>query len=156
MFVLNRTYQTMQEYTQPSLEEFKFQSQLTSQMKCSRGLLRGMTHADIGLPVFSSLWPLFSSIGSIDSVFLDIESEEKSYGTLTSTRRHVACRCVYLTLTSLHPSLIPLLLQTYHAYTFGTSFWYFLRGFMRIVDPVTVIGWFRPPADWSVHIPNGG
>lgn len=37
--------------------------------------------------------------------------------------------------------------DTYHAYVFGTSFWYFLRGFMRIVNPVEVIGWFRPPVD---------
>ncbi|KAF2483853.1 hypothetical protein BDY17DRAFT_294547 [Neohortaea acidophila] len=39
------------------------------------------------------------------------------------------------------------LVDTYHAYVFGTSFWYFLRGFMRIVDPVRVVAWFRPPVD---------
>ncbi|RMY43741.1 hypothetical protein D0865_11033 [Hortaea werneckii] len=27
----------------------------------------------------------------------------------------------------------------------GTAFWYSLRGFMRIVDPVMVASWFRPP-----------
>ncbi|KAK3655149.1 hypothetical protein LTR56_003570 [Elasticomyces elasticus] len=28
----------------------------------------------------------------------------------------------------------------------GTAFWYFLRGSMRIISPVTVAEWFRPPA----------
>lgn len=37
--------------------------------------------------------------------------------------------------------------QTFHAYVFGTSFWYALRGFMRVVSPATVIAWFRPPVD---------
>ncbi|KAK5132108.1 hypothetical protein LTR08_000359 [Meristemomyces frigidus] len=36
--------------------------------------------------------------------------------------------------------------NTYHAYVFGTAFWYFLRGTMRIVDPARVAGWFRPPS----------
>ncbi|KAM0717149.1 hypothetical protein Q7P37_007001 [Cladosporium fusiforme] len=36
--------------------------------------------------------------------------------------------------------------QPYHAYIFGTSFWYALRGAARLVDPVRVSGWFRPPA----------
>lgn len=43
--------------------------------------------------------------------------------------------------------------QTYHAYVFGTSFWYSLRGFMRIVSPATVISWFRPPQD-GLPAPN--
>ncbi|KAI7280912.1 hypothetical protein KC345_g4479 [Hortaea werneckii] len=37
------------------------------------------------------------------------------------------------------------LTNTYHAYVFGTAFWYSLRGFMRIVDPAMVASWFRPP-----------
>ncbi|KAK3702432.1 hypothetical protein LTR37_014898 [Vermiconidia calcicola] len=45
------------------------------------------------------------------------------------------------------------LVDTYHAYVYGTSFWYFLRGFMRVVDPVTVISWFRPPAETHIQ-PN--
>ncbi|KAK4955654.1 hypothetical protein LTR10_006593 [Elasticomyces elasticus] len=41
----------------------------------------------------------------------------------------------------------------------GTAFWYFLRGSMRIISPVTVAEWFRPPA--QAHLvkmgaePNG-
>ncbi|KAK5126597.1 hypothetical protein LTR85_009531 [Meristemomyces frigidus] len=38
------------------------------------------------------------------------------------------------------------LTNTYHAYVFGTAFWYSLRGIMRIIDPVRVAGWFRPPS----------
>ncbi|EMC94399.1 hypothetical protein BAUCODRAFT_547313 [Baudoinia panamericana UAMH 10762] len=38
------------------------------------------------------------------------------------------------------------LTNTYHAYVFGTAFWYFLRGFMRVVAPKTVAEWFRPPS----------
>ncbi|KXT17857.1 hypothetical protein AC579_5885 [Pseudocercospora musae] len=41
--------------------------------------------------------------------------------------------------------------NTYHAYVFGTSFWYFLRGTMRIIDPATVCGWFRPPIDMPME-----
>ncbi|KXS95623.1 hypothetical protein AC578_3549 [Pseudocercospora eumusae] len=37
--------------------------------------------------------------------------------------------------------------NTYHAYIFGTSFWYFLRGITRVIDPSTVCDWFRPPID---------
>ncbi|KAF7187397.1 hypothetical protein HII31_11286, partial [Pseudocercospora fuligena] len=44
--------------------------------------------------------------------------------------------------------------NTYHAYVFGTSFWYFLRGIMRVIDPATVCGWFRPPVDTPME-PNG-
>jgi hypothetical protein len=57
--------------------------------------------------------------------------------------------------------------KTYHVYIFGmvrttsllhrpidiklgTAFWYFLRATMRIVDPVAVIGWFRPPMDRGI------
>ena len=36
----------------------------------------------------------------------------------------------------------------------GTSFWYFLRGIMRVIDPATVCGWFRPPIDMPME-PNG-
>jgi hypothetical protein len=36
--------------------------------------------------------------------------------------------------------------QPFHAYIFGTSFWYGLRGFARLTDPVRVSTWFRPPA----------
>ena len=35
-------------------------------------------------------------------------------------------------------------------YILGTAFWYFLRGTMRIVDPVAVITWFRPPMDRGI------
>ncbi|CAK1355616.1 uncharacterized protein RHO25_000707 [Cercospora beticola] len=51
---------------------------------------------------------------------------------------------------------MPSLLQyadTYHAYVFGTSFWYFLRGIVRVIDPATVCGWFRPPIQGAVE-PN--
>lgn len=64
--------------------------------------------------------------------------------------------------------------QTYHAYVFGTSFWYFLRGIVRVIDPATVsstarltggilliiicdiqvCGWFRPPVDGLLVEPN--
>ncbi|EME87385.1 uncharacterized protein MYCFIDRAFT_89428 [Pseudocercospora fijiensis CIRAD86] len=43
--------------------------------------------------------------------------------------------------------------NTYHAYIFGTSFWYFLRGIVRIIDPATVCNWFRPPIDMPIK-PN--
>ncbi|WPH01882.1 Hypothetical protein R9X50_00473600 [Acrodontium crateriforme] len=43
-------------------------------------------------------------------------------------------------------STIQELANPFHAYIFGTSFWYFLRGIMRIIDPETVIAWFRPPS----------
>jgi len=36
----------------------------------------------------------------------------------------------------------------------GTSFWYGLRGLMRIVDPHRVASWFRPPVDAKLG-PNG-
>ncbi|EME49611.1 hypothetical protein DOTSEDRAFT_164151 [Dothistroma septosporum NZE10] len=45
------------------------------------------------------------------------------------------------------------LANPYHAYVFGTAFWYFLRGIVRIVDPETVCGWFRPPVD-GLPTPN--
>lgn len=44
--------------------------------------------------------------------------------------------------------------QPYHAYIFGTSFWYALRGMARLTDPVRVSGWFRPPAQ-PVLTPSG-
>ncbi|KAF4553028.1 Hypothetical protein D9617_8g050410 [Elsinoe fawcettii] len=34
----------------------------------------------------------------------------------------------------------------FHAYVFGSAFWYFTRAACRIYDPEMVIGWFRPPA----------
>ncbi|KAH7092493.1 hypothetical protein FB567DRAFT_239296 [Paraphoma chrysanthemicola] len=34
----------------------------------------------------------------------------------------------------------------FHAYAYGTAFWYGLRGLCRIYDPVMVVGWFRPPS----------
>ncbi|KAG8631521.1 hypothetical protein KVT40_000661 [Elsinoe batatas] len=34
----------------------------------------------------------------------------------------------------------------FHAYVFGSAFWYTLRAACRIYDPEMVIGWFRPPA----------
>ncbi|KAF2131849.1 hypothetical protein P153DRAFT_334079 [Dothidotthia symphoricarpi CBS 119687] len=34
----------------------------------------------------------------------------------------------------------------FHAYAYGTAFWYGLRGGCRIYDPVMVVGWFRPPS----------
>ncbi|KAK5110289.1 hypothetical protein LTR62_006142 [Meristemomyces frigidus] len=37
------------------------------------------------------------------------------------------------------------LTNPYHAYVFGTAFWYFLRGLVRIIAPETVAEWFRPP-----------
>jgi hypothetical protein len=36
--------------------------------------------------------------------------------------------------------------QIFHAYIYGTSFWYLLRGACRIYDPAMVVGWFRPPS----------
>jgi mannan endo-1,6-alpha-mannosidase len=36
--------------------------------------------------------------------------------------------------------------QIFHAYAYGTAFWYGLRGLCRIYDPLMVVGWFRPPA----------
>lgn len=45
-------------------------------------------------------------------------------------------------------------LKPYHAYIFGTSFWYALRGLARLTDPVRVSGWFRPPAQ-PVLTPSG-
>jgi hypothetical protein len=44
--------------------------------------------------------------------------------------------------------------QPFHAYIFGTSFWYGLRGFARLTDPVRVSTWFRPPAQ-PVLTPSG-
>ena len=44
--------------------------------------------------------------------------------------------------------------QPFHAYIFGTSFWYGLRGFARLTDPVRVSTWFRPPAQ-PVLQPSG-
>jgi hypothetical protein len=35
----------------------------------------------------------------------------------------------------------------------GTSFWYFLRGIVRVIDPATVCDWFRPPSQLAE--PNG-
>ncbi|TKA43744.1 hypothetical protein B0A54_05503 [Friedmanniomyces endolithicus] len=46
------------------------------------------------------------------------------------------------------------LANTYHAYVFGTAFWYFLRGSMRIISPTTVAEWFRPPGQYSLGVPN--
>ncbi|KAF3054188.1 hypothetical protein E8E11_012003 [Didymella keratinophila] len=34
----------------------------------------------------------------------------------------------------------------FHAYTYGTAFWYGLRGACRVYDPLMVVGWFRPPS----------
>jgi len=34
--------------------------------------------------------------------------------------------------------------QSFHAYVYGSSFWYFVRGACRIYDPEMVAGWFRP------------
>ncbi|KAK4635150.1 hypothetical protein CLAFUW4_00414 [Fulvia fulva] len=45
------------------------------------------------------------------------------------------------------------LANPYHAYVFGTAFWYFLRGMVRVIDPATVCGWFRPPID-GLPTPN--
>lgn len=36
--------------------------------------------------------------------------------------------------------------KVFHAYAYGTAFWYGLRGLCRIYDPVMVVGWFRPPS----------
>jgi mannan endo-1,6-alpha-mannosidase len=43
--------------------------------------------------------------------------------------------------------------QVFHAYAYGTAFWYFLRGLCRIYDPTMVVGWFRPPIQ-SHFTPN--
>ncbi|KAH9843240.1 Peroxisomal membrane protein LPX1, partial [Teratosphaeria destructans] len=43
-------------------------------------------------------------------------------------------------------------LQTYHAYIFGTAFWYSVRALCRIIDPAMVATWFRPPA--QATLPN--
>ncbi|CZT20588.1 uncharacterized protein RCC_06446 [Ramularia collo-cygni] len=45
------------------------------------------------------------------------------------------------------------LVNPFHAYCFGTSFWYLLRGTVRAIDPATVCGWFRPPAQGGID-PN--
>ncbi|KZM28641.1 uncharacterized protein EKO05_0010158 [Ascochyta rabiei] len=34
----------------------------------------------------------------------------------------------------------------FHAYAYGTAFWYGLRGACRVYDPLMVVGWFRPPS----------
>ncbi|KNG45172.1 mannan endo-1,6-alpha-mannosidase DCW1 precursor [Stemphylium lycopersici] len=38
----------------------------------------------------------------------------------------------------------------FHAYAYGTAFWYGLRGLCRVYDPVMVIGWFRPPSQLNL------
>ncbi|KAH7347070.1 hypothetical protein BKA66DRAFT_477779 [Pyrenochaeta sp. MPI-SDFR-AT-0127] len=38
----------------------------------------------------------------------------------------------------------------FHAYTYGTTFWYGLRGLCRVYDPVMVAGWFRPPSQLNL------
>ncbi|PNS21729.1 Peroxisomal membrane protein LPX1 [Sphaceloma murrayae] len=43
--------------------------------------------------------------------------------------------------------------QLFHAYVFGSAFWYTVRAACRIYDPEMVIGWFRPPAQRNL-IPN--
>ncbi|EGP88381.1 uncharacterized protein MYCGRDRAFT_109129 [Zymoseptoria tritici IPO323] len=45
------------------------------------------------------------------------------------------------------------LINPFHIYVFSTSFWYFLRGIVRVIDPATVCGWFRPPSQGFVD-PN--
>lgn len=34
--------------------------------------------------------------------------------------------------------------QAFHAYVYGTSFWYIVRGACRIYDPNMVAAWFTP------------
>ncbi|OSS46830.1 hypothetical protein B5807_08761 [Epicoccum nigrum] len=34
----------------------------------------------------------------------------------------------------------------FHAYIYGTAFWYGLRGLCRVYDPLMVAAWFRPPS----------
>jgi len=46
--------------------------------------------------------------------------------------------------------------QVYHAYTYGTAFWYFLRGITRLLTPETVITWFRPPYQMVPHNGSSG
>ncbi|KAF2757348.1 hypothetical protein EJ05DRAFT_538569 [Pseudovirgaria hyperparasitica] len=41
----------------------------------------------------------------------------------------------------------------FHAYTYGTAFWYTLRGLCRVYDPAMVVGWFRPPSQLNL-MPN--
>lgn len=41
--------------------------------------------------------------------------------------------------------------KVFHAYTYGTAFWYFLRGITRLLSPETVITWFRPPYQQVPH-----
>ncbi|KAI5197418.1 hypothetical protein E4T38_08010 [Aureobasidium subglaciale] len=38
-------------------------------------------------------------------------------------------------------------LQLLHGYCWGNAFWYGSRGLCRVVDPLMVIGWFRPPVE---------
>ncbi|EOA86618.1 hypothetical protein ACJQWK_08384 [Exserohilum turcicum] len=40
----------------------------------------------------------------------------------------------------------------FHAYAYGTAFWYGLRGLCRVYDPVMVIGWFRPPSQLNLKV----
>ncbi|CAG5163939.1 uncharacterized protein ALTATR162_LOCUS6581 [Alternaria atra] len=41
-------------------------------------------------------------------------------------------------------------LEVFHAYAYGTAFWYGLRGMCRVYDPLMVIGWFRPPSQLNL------
>ncbi|KAL1602017.1 hypothetical protein SLS59_005184 [Nothophoma quercina] len=39
----------------------------------------------------------------------------------------------------------------FHAYAYGTAFWYGLRGGCRVYDPLMVVAWFRPPAQANLQ-----
>lgn len=41
------------------------------------------------------------------------------------------------------------MIQVFHAYAYGTAFWYGLRGLCRVYDPVMVIGCTLPKAAQS-------
>ncbi|KAH9861072.1 hypothetical protein IAQ61_010808 [Plenodomus lingam] len=41
----------------------------------------------------------------------------------------------------------------FHAYAYGTAFWYGLRGLCRVYDPAMVADWFRPPSQLNL-MPN--
>ncbi|KAF1938749.1 mannan endo-1,6-alpha-mannosidase DCW1 precursor [Clathrospora elynae] len=46
--------------------------------------------------------------------------------------------------------MIGLARSVFHAYAYGTAFWYGLRGLCRVYDPVMVVGWFRPPSQLNL------
>ncbi|GAB7339856.1 hypothetical protein MBLNU457_6390t1 [Dothideomycetes sp. NU457] len=44
------------------------------------------------------------------------------------------------------------IVDLFHAYCYGSAFWYTLRGFCRVYDPKMVVGWFRPPVEAQLMV----